>query len=427
MDSDPNSDSENSTGAPIFADTTSVVNEEDSAGGWSTDSESVTDSGIGSGDSDVDSGAGDTESGDNAVICNGLELPCPDAGECAAARCESNVCITVPADFNTPCSGGVCNGIGHCVQCTDAAHCGSITECATPTCIENSCGFSYEISQTTCSAGVCDGNGICVGCTSASNCATSGDCFDATCDNGACGQTPMASGESCLGGYCDGRGNCIECTTDTHCSGDTPVCHNESCTECAPTQPDECASTCTRQYFSCSSTGAWQSAFCSSGAYCSDGACIDDTVTVGWDLGATGTPVSVGNVFAQRIEVNCRSTIVNLGAYFASGENELVKIAFYFHDDATEGPGAKYAEAGGSITTSGPTAVELNVTGSVLEPGAYWLAIIAAGNAEVYSSGSGGGHIQLGTFDLDLTTPWSSIDTFDGTLHVFAILQPAPL
>lgn len=363
----------------------------------------------------------------NCVQCTQASH-CPAVGECATRTCDNNTCTPIPVDVNTPCSGGVCDGAGNCVECVSPAQCGADTECANPTCNDNECDVQNEPDDTDCSGGVCNGSGACVECTSPSHCSASGQCHTATCSAGSCGESPKDSGEACTGGYCNGSGSCVECTSDSHCGGATPVCLNGACVQCSPAGADICASSCSRQTRSCSSTGTWQNdTLCAGDAYCSDGACVTDTLTVGRDQASGSTATMGGLILAQKFEVSCASAVQYLGAQFSSGSG-LAVMAIYDHDSANDAPGSiRTWTTGASIPAGGAFAREPTVPGAVLPAGTYWIAIQASSGAAMFHTSSGSGVSTPGNFDLSMPSTYpSSPSVSSGNFSLYAVVRPAP-
>ncbi len=408
----------------------------------------------------------------NCVQCTQASH-CPAVGECATRTCDNNQCVPIPVTINTPCSGGVCDGAGNCVECTNPGQCAD-TDCTNATCVDNTCDSTNEPSGTDCSAGVCNSSGTCVGCVSAGDCTASGDCYDPTCSGGSCGQTPKNSGElcsggycngngacvectspghctasgdcynptcsgggcgqtpknsgaTCSGGYCNGNGSCVECTTDSHCDGSTPVCLNGSCVACSP-GTTMCASSCTRQTRSCSSTGNWQNGtLCTGDAYCSSGACVTDTLTLGWDQ-ASGPSLAMTSINAQRFEVSCDSSIQYMGAQFAAPASGLAVMAIYYHDAANNAPGNVFVRTtAGSIPSDGAFAREPTAAGALLEAGTYWIAIQATSNTTpIHYTDSGSGRSMPGNFDLSMPTTFAANGTYTDTYHMYVVVRPAP-
>lgn len=308
------------------------------------------------------------------------------------------------------------------------SQCGADTECANPTCNDNECDVQNEPDDTDCSGGVCNGSGACVECTSPSHCSASGQCHTATCSAGSCGESPKDSGEACTGGYCNGSGSCVECTSDSHCGGATPVCLNGACVQCSPAGADICASSCSRQTRSCSSTGTWQNdTLCAGDAYCSDGACVTDTLTVGRDQASGSTATMGGLILAQKFEVSCASAVQYLGAQFSSGSG-LAVMAIYDHDSANDAPGSiRTWTTGASIPAGGAFAREPTVPGAVLPAGTYWIAIQASSGAAMFHTSSGSGVSTPGNFDLSMPSTYpSSPSVSSGNFSLYAVVRPAP-
>lgn len=88
--------------------------------------------------------AGDSVPGDClALVCDGagattqvpvLDDPSDDLNDCTLDACDNGAPSHLPLPSKTPCSAGVCNGLGACVQCVDAA------DCPNGGCVANQCG-----------------------------------------------------------------------------------------------------------------------------------------------------------------------------------------------------------------------------------------------------------------------------------------------
>jgi hypothetical protein len=134
---------------------------------------------------------------------------CDDSQECTAEICDDNQCGNPARDRGDPCSDGVCNGTGTCVDCTLPQH------CVTPPlvrCVDDHCVECASVSD----------------CNDAKACTTDG-CSAA----GACTNVPVERGVPAAGcsGYCDGEGGCVQCTGDEHCAGygDCYTCQSGTC------------------------------------------------------------------------------------------------------------------------------------------------------------------------------------------------------
>ena len=173
----------------------------------------------------------------DASVCN------DDENQCTAPACNDNVCGLENVPNDTMCDlvdlEGWCQD-GVCVErpeCIDPSECGEgLSECLEPTCTDGMCG-SIELEEgTPCTEGVCDGAGSCVECLDDTVCSTDDECLVPSCLNNACGTTPADAGVICTDGVCDGTGICVGCLSDDDC-GALEFCNPESVCEVLPT-PD---------------------------------------------------------------------------------------------------------------------------------------------------------------------------------------------
>jgi hypothetical protein len=204
-------------------------------------------------------------------ICNKMTGQC-EAGAGAPAKGDVPQGLT---NVYGDCKRVQCDGLGHDETIDDPQdkydH-GSANECYLPDCSGGDRSlFKYKSTGMSCSGGVCDGMGHCVQCAANSNCNGSpngpacqrGRCVPITCTNGTkdvgetdvdCGNScaPCADGQACtklsdctsslcVGGKCEApacddllrNGN----ETDADCGGtDCPACSdNQTCLV-----PDDC-------------------------------------------------------------------------------------------------------------------------------------------------------------------------------------------
>jgi hypothetical protein len=139
-----------------------------------------------------------------------LATDCPEpSSECIGRTCGGGQCGEWRRLARTPCSGGVCDGTGECVECLNAADC-RVGPCATASCQDQRCVTTPRAASTACGGGVCDGDGACVECLTAYDCQTPSDCYTASCDTNACNQEQRSAGAACEGGdgSCDAAGTC---------------------------------------------------------------------------------------------------------------------------------------------------------------------------------------------------------------------------
>jgi len=143
-----------------------------------------------------------------------------DGNPCTLDVCSNGAQSNPFVPAGTSCgTGSVCDGAGHCVQCTTNGDCGTDTACQTHVCgadhicaVNNIAVGTPVGTQVTgdCSVVQCDGNGAIVTVASSTDVVDDGNpCTDDVCQ----GQTPAhpskAAGVTCGGSsVCDGQGNC---------------------------------------------------------------------------------------------------------------------------------------------------------------------------------------------------------------------------
>jgi hypothetical protein len=165
------------------------------------------------------------------AVCNGngavtttvdnTDLP-SDINECTAGICVNGVPSHTPVPPGTICTGGICNGDGHCLldgACQSPFDCpGEDTNCQTKTCIAGICGITFVPAGTAltnqvtgnCQTAICDGAGNVTSQIDNTDIPTDGnECTTATCQNGVPAYTNLPPGTACSGGgTCDGDGIC---------------------------------------------------------------------------------------------------------------------------------------------------------------------------------------------------------------------------
>lgn len=130
-------------------------------------------------------------------------------GECLVGYCNGGSCDTNYASSGTPCSLGVCDDRGGCVECVSAEQCGG-APCADGRCFASSCGDGELGGDET----DVDCGGSCPACDLGQRCATGADCPErAVCDAGSICRAPTAPGALALGDEhsCAVRGASVYC------------------------------------------------------------------------------------------------------------------------------------------------------------------------------------------------------------------------
>lgn len=107
------------------------------------------------------------------MLCGSL-CPCfaDDGNECTVDACDANnMPVNAPSLTGSPCSFGVCNGMGSCVQCLTVADCTNLPPmpCNATACIGGFCTYAADPDGTSCNDNdACTAPDICSGgaCTS---------------------------------------------------------------------------------------------------------------------------------------------------------------------------------------------------------------------------------------------------------------------
>lgn len=177
-----------------------------------------------------------------------------------------------PAAGGAGQGGGVTSIGGAMTTCTAQADCGADTACANVDCVNGSCQTTFEDAGTACTqssndGGVCDGMGSCVECATEDDC-SQGQCMDGletgsqVCVQGSC--MPVVGSVPC------GNYTCNEAMTACldSCADSSDCVDNHYCTAgsiCVPiAMPGE----------ACSAPDG-----CVTGSFCVDGFCCDGPCT----------------------------------------------------------------------------------------------------------------------------------------------------
>ncbi len=175
--------------------------------------------------------------------CVGCDPANPTA-ECPPLECVEEVSLPggqtgyTVAPSGTACTGGVCNAIGECVPCANAAG-GDCVPQGDDECMVGALACAAD--ATSCDAtdvpraegypcsnnGYCDGKGQCVSCADGGEaCEPSNQCLNGVngCyrdQRGVCViDSAKPRGADCdPGDFCDGEGTCVDCGDQLHCPG----------------------------------------------------------------------------------------------------------------------------------------------------------------------------------------------------------------
>ena len=133
--------------------------------------------------------------------------PANDGLECTVDGCNGTDPVQTAAAPNTPCSGGVCDGLGACVECIGTGPCSGAEVCIANTCVSATCGdglFNGDETDKDCGGG-------CPRCEVGKLCESGDDCqsqvCDTTCQAPSCGDQVKNGGE-----------------TDVDCGGPNAAC-----------------------------------------------------------------------------------------------------------------------------------------------------------------------------------------------------------
>jgi hypothetical protein len=168
--------------------------------------------------------------GNGSVIQQADPSDLPDDGnDCTSDACNQGMPAFSPVAEHTACNtagGHFCDGMSHCVECTQAGDCSSGVCGPTNTCVASSCGDHIQNGNETDTD--CGGN-MCPKCTTGDTCMVNGDCTGNLCSNGHC--APTCSDTVQNGAETDvdcGGGTCPACVLGDTCGGDSD-CQQQSC------------------------------------------------------------------------------------------------------------------------------------------------------------------------------------------------------
>lgn len=301
---------------------------------------------------------------------------CPgNDSDCAYRSCEQGVCDIQVAPVSTPCDDGaagaeVCDGEGHCVECTTPEDCEPFHACQQELCVPLQCADGLLNGQET---DVDCGGSECAPCADGLVCVAWSDCQSGFCDNGTCG--PCGNDADCDGPdtWCDG-GSCSAkkadgdvCAAGNEClSGNCPggdgvccdVACGEPCRACLSAKTGSANGTC--DWVSAASDpdgecGAEAEATCgSSGAGCSgdSSACIlwDPSTVCGTEICTGSTLTSVRNCDGSG---TCEAgTSQSCAPYTCNGGGTACLTSC---SDSTECVSGHYCGNGGVCQPSKPT------------------------------------------------------------------------
>ena len=160
--------------------------------------------------------------GGTTQVADNNDVPLDDGNECTASSCVNGVPSSPLLQAGTPCSAGVCDGMGTCVQCLGATDCPApMNECTVAACVTHSCTSTFAATGTPtstqtsgdCHVTQCDGMG---GTTSVVDDMDvpndNNPCTDDVCLNGVGSHVDVTQGVPCntggMLGHCS-AGSCL--------------------------------------------------------------------------------------------------------------------------------------------------------------------------------------------------------------------------
>jgi hypothetical protein len=226
-----------------------------------------------------------------------------DGNPCTNDVCSAGTPSNPNQALNFACgSGDFCNGTGTCVDCNNAAQCGTDSFCRAYTCTSNACGSNNTAvgtdlpggSQTSgdCQVNECDGLGAVRSVALNSDIPVdSSQCTNDVCTAGVPSHPPVAAGAMCSmgGNYCNGSGSCVQCLAAADC-GTSTFCQVFSCNTgvCQTTNTtagidlpggSQTAADC--QVLECNGMGAVRSVALNSDLPSDGNSCTSDTCSAG--------------------------------------------------------------------------------------------------------------------------------------------------
>ncbi len=191
-----------------------------------------------------------------ALNCARCTQPCDSAGTAcvpvdAGAVDPTGQCVESLAS----CQTAVCNADGTCRR-ADAGTVCSPRECVNAGC-EGQCASSGVREAQTCRASgpcpaasvtPCENEYVCdpaaracrTGCRFTADCVRDFFCLGGSCVLKQANTASCTAREQCTSNVCTTSGNCQSCETSQDCPLDLPVCQNQQCVACTPTQSYTC-------------------------------------------------------------------------------------------------------------------------------------------------------------------------------------------
>jgi len=167
---------------------------------------------------------------------------CNDLISCTVDTCDTATgsCVFTPApdgpvpgieDVADDCVDRICSGGAEKTTTDDTEMpADDMNPCTTAVCAGGVAMMGFAPADTGCGAGlVCNAMGACVGCNNAAQCPGAPMCQNAKCNKGTCGVENLNEGVPCAAGICNGMGACVECVDDLDCTSPSEICSNTDC------------------------------------------------------------------------------------------------------------------------------------------------------------------------------------------------------
>jgi hypothetical protein len=241
---------------------------------------------------------GPSTGGEVMMACDtAADCPAPDEG-CGEPHCNaSHTCVPELEGPGTPCSGGICDGSGNCVECIDASMCAPGQCTCSPDCAQTggeSCmgGTCTMVRTMQCGAFVCNAAGT--------------QCLDSCTNNTGCSP----------GHHCNAMGLCVPPEPDGAPCGENSDCLNEHCDQnfCCNVSCDGTCERCDLPNLegTCSPLAALSmEVTCPTGVCEGDGSCLacgEDLVPPGGGVPPADACNLPDNVTTGVCPINCNGT-----------------------------------------------------------------------------------------------------------------------
>ncbi len=266
----------------------------------------------------------------------------PPAGECFEATCDGNVCGEAPKAVGTPvamqtagdCKVAQCDGAGAVLDANDDADLpDDDNECTDDVCTAGEPSNPAVAADSPCGANgmlVCDGLGQCVGCLEAADCGADTECQTHSCDAGTCNVanvmqgTPVAmqTGGDCKVEQCDGMGGTETADDNADVPADGTVCTDDVCASGMPSNPPVGADTVCAEGTGTLCDGNGACVECNAATDC-PGA-DDECKTRSCDAGVCGfTFATAGTALASQTAGDCQQVVCDGAGNVTTANDDL--------------------------------------------------------------------------------------------------------